>query len=583
MPGGRLSAPPPPGDKQRRPAALGVLLLLASLAFAQEPKQTFKVPMRDGVRLATDVYGAEAGGKKPVLMLRTPYNKNNAGTTAKRYQAAGYVAVVQDARGAFESEGQYIHHNNDDQDGYDTIEWITKQPWSNGRIGTWGGSHPGAVQWLAAAERPPGLEVIAPTAASPSLYYTAYIGGALRLALIGGAGPAINKPPAGKKTPEDLLPFYRQHPLAELDRILGWDMPWYRAVATHPWLDGFWNRQHATERVKGLDLPAQHIVGYYDFLSKETVGSFMRMRKFSATARGRENQQLILGPWDHGTVGKTVVAGFDFGEAAKLDVVEENLRWFDRFLKTNVTPSKDFPQVRYFVIGLNQWRTASDWPPREAVETSLYLHSAGSANTRKGDGTMTAKRAGREEAADRFESDPANPVPVEPPGSVMPRSSMFRPVERAVLEDRQDVLVYTAAAQSVDLLVAGNPRAELWVSVDAKDADYALKLVDVWPSGSAYPVAEGVLRLTHRDGDVKPSAVEPGRTYRIEVDLGHTAFLLQRGHALRLEIAGSYFPAYDVNSHTGEGPFAKTDRKAVQSVYHAPRTASRIVLPVLKR
>ena len=195
-----------------------------------------------------------------------------------------------------------------------------------------------------------------------------------------------------------------------------------------------------------------------------------------------------------------------------------------------------------------------------------------------------ASRASKEEPAARFVSDPANPVPVEPSGfSVMPRSSMFRPVERAAIEKRADVVVYTAVPQVEPMLVAGNPRAELWVSVDAQDADYAVKLVDVSPGGEAYPVAEGVLRLTHREGDAKAAAVVADRVYRVTVDLGHTAFSLARGHSLRLEIAGSYFPAYDRNAHTGEGPFSKIERKAMQSIYHGPAMASRVVIPVLRQ
>jgi putative CocE/NonD family hydrolase len=411
------------------------------------------------------------------------------------------------------------------------------------------------------------------------LYYTAYVGGALRLALIGGAGPAITKPPAGMKAPEDLLAAYRMLPLEDLDQAIGWEMPWLRGMVTHPWLDGFWTRQHASERVKGLDLPIQHISGYYDFLCKETVASYRRMRKFSATEWARENQQLILGPWDHGTVGKSAVAGFNFGDAAKVDVVDENLRWFNRFLKPG--PASAFPRVRYFVLGLNQWRTAPDWPPPDAVETSLYLHSQGQANTRKGNGLMTALRAAKDESPDLFMADPANPVPVEPPGGeMMPRSSMFRPVERGSIEDREDVVVYTTAPQTEPFLVAGNPRADLWISVDTQDADYAVKIVDVWPNGAAYPVAEGVLRLTHRDTDAKASPVVPGEVYHITVDLGHTAFQLATGHSLRMEIAGSYFPAYDRNSHTGEGPFSKTEQKAMQRIYHTPAMPSRVVIPV---
>jgi putative CocE/NonD family hydrolase len=543
-------------------------VLFSCAALAQE---TFLVPMRDGVRLATDVYGAEAGVRKPVLLLRTPYDKKGGSATARRYAAAGYVAAVQDARGAFASEGQYFHHNNDDQDGFDTIEWLARQPWSNGKTSTWGGSHPGAVQWLAAGERPYGLTAMAPTAASASLYYTAYVGGALRLALIGGAGPAITKPPAGMTAPADLTPFYAKLPVAELDKAIGWDMPWLRGMITHPWLDGFWTRQHASERVKGLDLPVQHIVGYYDFLCKETVASFQRMRKHSLTEWARTNQQLILGPWDHGTVGKSVVAGFDFGATAKVDVVEENLRWFDRFMKDG--GPGEFPRVRYFVLGRQEWRTAPDWPPPGTVETSLYLQP---------ERRLTPMRAALD-GIDSFISDPANPVPVEPPGSEpMPRSSMFRPVDRRTIEERQDVIAYTAPPQSKELVVAGNPRAELWVGVDAKDADYTVKFVDVWPNGAAYPVAEGVLRLTHRDGDKEPSAVVPGSVYRITVDLGHTAFALLPGHALRVEIAGSYFPAYDPNTHTGEGPFARTAQVATQYIHRGPVRASRVLIPVLR-
>lgn len=523
-------------------------------AFAQDPR-TVMVPMRDGIRLATDIYGADDAVRKPVLLLRTPYDKKGGSSTARKYAGAGYVAVVQDARGAFASEGRYFHHNNDDQDGYDTIEWLSRQPWSNGKTGMWGGSHPGAVQWLAAGDRPPGLTVIAPAATSASLYYTAYVGGALRLALIGGAGPLITKPPVGKAVPADLIRFYRTLPLVDLDTAIGWEMPWLRSMVSHPWLDGFWARQHASERVKGLDLPAQHIVGYYDFLGKETVASFQRMR-------AQANQQLILGPWDHGTVGKRAVAGFDFGEAAQVNVVEENLRWFDRFLKPG--GPGEYPRVRYFVLGLNEWRTASDWPPPGASVTSLYFRS---------DRSLAA--AGDERPVS-FVSDPGDPVPVEPSGfAEMPRSSMFRPVERSAIEKRADVVTYTAAAQTAPLLVAGSPRAELWVSVDAEDADFAVKLVDVWPDGKAYPVAEGVLRLTHREGDSRPAPVTAGQVYRIEVELGHTAFSLSPGHALRVEIAGSYFPAYDFNSHTGEGPWAKTAKKATQTIHRG-----RVIVPV---
>jgi uncharacterized protein len=563
------------------------LLFTAAELIAQDGtparKQTFQVPMRDGIRLATDVYGAEPNLRKPLLLLRTPYDKNRSESTARRQAAAGYVAVVQDTRGAFASEGLYIHHNNDDQDGFDTFEWIYRQPWSNGHAGMWGSSHPGAVQWLAAAERSYGLEVLAPTAASPSLYRTAYQGGALRLALIGGAGPLINPPPKGVEALADLTPLYLRLPLSDLDKTIGWSMPWLRGVVTHPRLDGFWNRQHATRRVENLDIPAQHIVGYYDFLCRETVASFQRLRRSSATSRARRNQQLILGPWDHGTIGREIVGGVNFGPNARLDVVEENLRWFDRFLKHSPLPQPSFPRTRYFVMGRNEWRTAPDWPPPEARETAFFLHSAGKANTRRGNGSLTLQAPGRDQLPDHFDADPRNPIPAEPPGGdPPPRSAMFRPVDRSTLQDRSDILIYTARPARQELIFAGAPRAELWVSADSPDVDWVVKITVVSPDGTARAMAEGILRSSFRDSEIKPAPIAPGKLYRMRIDLGHTAFAIAPGHALRVEIAASCFPMYDPNSNTGDGPFAVAARKARQTVYHGPRTASRIILPVLR-
>ena len=359
-------------------------------------------------------------------------------------------------------------------------------------------------------------------------------------------------------------------------------MPWLHGILTHPRLDGFWSRQHATPRAENLDIPAQHIVGYYDFLCRETVASFQRLRRSSATARARANQQLIIGPWDHGTLGKEIEGGVNFGPNARLDVTGENLQWFDRFLKTSATPSPEFPKVRYFLMGRNEWRTASDWPPPEARETGFYLHSKGKANTRKGNGSLNTRAATDDESKDEFEADPGNPVPVEPPSADPPaRSAMHRPVDRAALQDREDVLVYTGQPAQKELVVAGSPRAELWVSADTPDADWVVKITIVAPDGTARAVSEGILRSSFRDSETNPSPIEPGKIYHIRIDLGHTAFVLAPGHSLRVEVAASCFPMYGRNPNTGEGPFATTERKAKQSVYHGARTASRIVLPVL--
>src|SRR5580704_12688234 len=239
--------------------AMCLLQLLVFTAWAQtaEPPQTWAVTMRDGIHLATDVYGADPNTRKPALLMRTPYDRHGPRASAERFAMAGYAVVLQDTRGASASEGKYVHYNNDDQDGFDTIEWIARQPWSNGKTGMWGSSHPGAVQWVAAADRGYGLVAIAPTAAPSSFYHTMYQGGALRLALTAGAGVVINPPPAGMTAPTDLTEAHLHLPLSTLDEFIGWPMPWLEGVIDHNRPDGFWRRLNATPELRNLNVAVQ--------------------------------------------------------------------------------------------------------------------------------------------------------------------------------------------------------------------------------------------------------------------------------------------------------------------------------------
>jgi len=351
-------------------------------------------------------------------------------------------------------------------------------------------------------------------------------------------------------------------------------MPWLKSVVMHNRPDGFWRRLEATPELEKLEVAAQNIVGYYDLFCGETVENFQRLPRHG-------KKQLILGPWDHSTVGGRMIGGVDFGPKAKLDIAAENLNWFDRFLK----PAKDtepFPAVRFFLMGNNVWRTAKDWPPPDAVNTAFYLHSAGKANSRRGDGKLTPKAPAGAEQVDRFKSDPDRPTPSEPADAPRPsRSTPWRPVDRGSIEDRDDVLVYTTKVQSTPLSIAGRILADLWVSADAPDADWAVKLIDVAPDGAARGLAEGILRSSSRDLPKYPALLEPGRRYRLTVDLGHTAATILPGHTLRVELAGSSFPMFDRNLHTGDGPTGTRKQISVQTVYHSSTAASRLLLPVL--
>lgn len=565
-------------------AACLALLLAPTGTFAEVRVETTMVPLRDGVRLATDVYRGEATRRAPVVLMRTPYDKSRAKGAAERFAAAGYVAVVQDCRGKFASEGTFIPYNHEGQDGFDAIEWLARQPWCDGRIGMWGSSYVGATQWQAAAEHPPGLMTITPTATWSSFYRNLYLGGAVRHSLIAKWASGASPKPPGAAITADWNRTLLHLPLSEVDDQIGWPIAWLEAMLTHPSPDGYWKRLDLTQDMLDLKLPMQHVVGYYDFFSRESVRNFVRMQTLAKDEPTRRQQQLILGPWDHGTIGKQQVGDLDFGPQAVWDSTGATLAWFDRTLKRDPAElSKPFTPVRYFVLGENQWRESTTWPPTGYADASFYLRSAGRANTRAGDGRLDRAPPTADEPLDRFRADPADPAPACPATEQRPlHAAHWAPVDQRTIEDRPDVLCYTTEPLSAPLVFAGEAQAELFVSADTPDADWVVKLIDVHPDGAAYNLAVGILRGRFRESELQPQLLTPGETYRITVDLGPIAASIQAGHRLRVDVCGAYFPLFDRNPNTGKGPFDKSTRIATESIEHSPRRASRIILPVLK-
>ncbi len=561
-------------------------LVLVTLAWCQSvfgdiKTETFSVPMRDGVKLATDVYRDENVTQAPVIVVRTPYDRTAQKSAGERWAKAGYIFVAQDCRGTRESEGVIAPYNNEGQDGFDTIEWITRQSWCSGRVGMTGGSYVGAVQWQAAVEHPPGLVVISPQATWSSFYRNLYLGGAVRLSLI-ASWLAGNTPKPDGVQPADLDDALLRLPLIDVDEAIGWNMPWLDAYLSHPEPNGFWTRLDLTDELPKLKMPALHVVGYYDFFSRESVGNFVIMQKQAIDPKSREQQRLILGPWDHGTVGKSTVGEIDFGSEASVDIFDIQLDWFDRHLKQEPAAiAKPFPPVRYFSMGDNGWHDAQTWPPEGFVATSFYLHSDKKANTRNGTGKLNRQPPTADEPVDTFIADPANPVPACPVTQMRPlKAAVWGPLDQRALEDRDDVLVYTSDTFTEPLRFAGNIEAKLFVSANTPDADWAVKLVDVRPDGYAQNIATGILRGRYRNSLLEPSPLELGKTYEITVDLGPCAATIAPGHRLRVDICGSLFPLYDRNLNTGEGPFSSKTSVSLESVYHTPLKASRIVLPV---
>lgn len=550
---------------------------------AEVTLETVLVPMRDGVQLATDIYRDTTINSGPVVLMRTPYNKNHGKVAAERFAAAGYIAIVQDNRGKFASEGTFIPYNNEGQDGYDAVEWIGEQSWCNGRIGMWGSSYVGATQWQAAIEHPPGLTTITPTATFSSFYRNLYLGGSVRLSLIAKWASGNSPKPDGATVTDDWNRTLLHLPIGEVDDQIGWPVPWLEGMLTHPSPNGYWKRLDMTQDIASLKLPMQHVVGYYDFFSRESVGNFVRMQQLAADVETRKHQQLILGPWDHGTIGKAHVGDIDFGPDAEMDATGTTLEWFDRYLKREPkVAANPLVPVRYFVMGENQWHDAETWPPAGYKETSFYLHSHGKANTRNGDGLLDQNAPIADEPADRFLADPADPAPACPATEQRPlHAATWAPIDQRSIEDRTDVLVFTSEPMMTPLTFAGDARAELFVSADTPDADWVVKLIDVHPDGAAYNLTVGVLRGRFRDSELQPKLLTPGEVYRIVVDLGPVAAQIEKGHRLRVDICGAYFPLFDRNPNTAEGIFGKSTAVATESVYHSPARASRIILPVL--
>jgi putative CocE/NonD family hydrolase len=559
-------------------------LALTITASAAITVDTVQVPMRDGIRLATDVYRDDSLPAGPVVLMRTPYNKAKAKASAEKMAGAGYVAVIQDCRGTHGSEGILIPYNNEGQDGYDSIEWVTRQAWCNGRVGMTGGSYVGAVQWQAAVEHPPGLVAIAPQATWSSFYRNLYLGGAVRLSLIAGWAAGNSAKPADAK-PVDWDSTLLHLPLSAIDDKIGWPIPWLKGALTHPELNGFWNRLELKGQLPALSLPALHVVGYYDFFSRESVDNFTIMQRADRSHKGTPRHRLILGPWDHGSVGKSKVAEVDFGTEAVLDTFALQRDWFDRHLKMDPEAlAKPFPPVRYFSMGDNVWRDAQTWPPKGFTDTSFYLRASGKANTAKGAGRLSREAPSQHEPADTFRADPADPVPASAVTDKRPlRSAVWGPTDQRPIEEREDVLVYTGDALAAPLTFAGNVSAKLHVSANTVDADWAVKLVDVHPDGYAQNLASGILRGRFRDSLEQPKPLQPGKVYEITVDLGPVAATLLEGHRLRVDVCGAHFPLYDRNPNTGEGPFGSGTAIATETVLHQPDALSRVILPCLKK
>jgi uncharacterized protein len=594
---------------------VAALLVLASLRSASGaaplPLETVvetdvMVAMRDGVKLATDIYRPGPAGKPgedrfPVLVSRTPYNKAAGKSMGMHCASRGYVAVVQDCRGRFQSQGDFYPLLREGQDGYDTIEWAAAQPWSNGKVGSMGGSYVGWAQYQAAAERPPHL--VAMFASVAGSQFRPYYGGIPTanwpswILLMASNSPESARRPAAAETLarifKDTLPWLALHPqkrAAVLDAFPGYKKI-YDDFYAHPDNDAYWKQPGFDptgryDRIK--DVPILMVGGWYDALVEGVLEGYTTLSRLHKTPK-----KLIVGPWPH-AVGKSEAGDAAFGAQAEMNQLAMTLDWFDHWMKGRDYKLAGGDAVRLFRMGggdgsrtpggrLNrggEWKEVRAWPPPGYDRIRYYFRESN---------RLDRGAPGKEKPA-TFHSDPDNPVPTvggrwgsneqccaqdQVCSPRFPGCTDSRP-----LNERPDVLSFVSAPLQAPLDVTGVVKTRLWVSSDAPDTDFIIKLIDVYPDGTALLVLDGQIRARYRQSLERARLMKPGAVYPIDVEVGSTSSLFAAGHRIRLDIASSNFPKLEPNSNTGEPPGSYTRRfKARNTVYRDGARPSYLELP----
>jgi hypothetical protein len=531
--------------------------------------ETVKIPMRDGVKLAADIYFPVGVSKAPVILTRTPYGKHDGEIRGKFWARRGYIRVIQDVRGRFASEGQWEALIHEPKDGYDTIEWLARQPWCTGKVGMIGGSYLGWVQWLAAVEHPPHLATIVPNVSPPDPFHNLpYDHGAVGLMGLAGWFQIIE---TNARDPDEALAgknwdeLLKVLPVINIDKaVLGRESLTWRHWMAHPTADTYWRALMFPGRLKDVRIPVFHQSGWFD---GDGIGS--KLNYLATASYGHVLQKLTIGPWPHADTASRSLGDRDFSGAAAIDLQRDYLRWFDYWLKGMDNGILKEPLVSMFVMGSNRWLHGATYPLPETRFEKLYL---------AGGGRLTFTPPTGAQAADRYVYDPGDPTP--DPGY---DDSAKRQQMTAV---RKDILVYTTPPFEKPYTIAGPLSAVLYASSSARDTDWFVHLLDVDPDGKCLLLwgnnSVGLLRARYRNSVVKPALIEPGKIYKYAIDLWHSGITIAPGHRLRVEIASGDFPTFSRNLNTGGNNETESRfLSATQTVYHNGRHPSHILIPVI--
>lgn len=534
--------------------ALLILILLLNFNFIQglfyqspsTTEETFMIPMRDGVHLATDVYfpiGYSEGTTYSTILVRTPYNKNSLSSYASYLTGISYIVVVQDTRGRFSSEGIDTIFMNASTDGYDTIEWIKNQTWSNGNIGTYGPSALGIVQLFLHLSQPKGLKTQFIQVASPDFYDTVYQSGAFRQSLIQG---------------------WLQSQGSTF---------WLPTIYQHETYSDFWQNVTLTGKYNKVVSPAVFQGGWYDCFSQGTLDSFMGYQ-YESSSNIANRSYLLMGPWGHVTNYETQLGEVNF-PANSIDVYSMDLYadFFGHYLNNENLPNH--PKVRYYCMGPqgtnklgNFWRTSDTWPI-SVDNTFYYLHS---------DNILSPIVPSITESNTSYIYDPKNPVNTRGGSNLNIPSG---PYDQRSSESRSDVIVFTTDALEEHVEVTGRLKAKLWVSSNCTDTDFTLKLSDVYPDGKSMLIQDGIVRAKYRNHKSEPDLLTPNEIVPVEIDLWSTSYIFNPGHKIRIAISSSNYPRFSVNPNNGAPIFTNNETYvANNTIYHDSERPSHILLPI---
>ena len=532
-------------------------VILQDAAPQSEFKGTFReemVVMRDGTKLATNIFVPEGSGPWPTLLMRTPYGKDGRvkGTEpgsnrnlAASYGSRGYAHVMQDCRGTGRSEGQNIPFRMDQYDGYDTIEWIAKQPWSNGKIGMAGASALGITTTLAATFAPPhlvcGFVVVTPANIRSD---TLYMGGVFRKEMNDGWLKSQGKP----------------EQIAE--------------TVSRPIADPYWDWRDIVRQHPKIQIPIYNLGGWYDIFAQGNIDNFVGLQT-NGGGRAAGNQKLLMAPIAHGVM----MGRIKYPENSRLNQQEIQLRWLDYWMKGIANGIMDEPAVRYYVMGDpsdptapgNEWRESDVWPP-PAKTTAYHLHSKGK---------LSAEFPAAAESFEEYRYDPKNPVPTIGGQNLMIPGK--GPMDQRAITAREDYLRFETSILSEPIEITGRVLADLWVETDAPDTDFMAKLVDIYPDGYEALVLDAPIRLRYREGVDKEVSTKAGEVVKVRLDLWSTSLVFNKGHKIGVHITSSNDPRFDPNPNTGKRLRADNEtRVAVNRVHHDAAHPSRILLPIVR-